>query len=298
MDFSSQTEDTVGSTALAEIILSPTALVLPTNLTLSPETATNPPGTSHTVTATATTASGAPAPAATVTFTVLSGPDAGASGKSTTDSNGQASFTYTNNGTAGTDQIQANIGRLTSNVVTKIWGTESNPKSVEDCTNCIDDDGDGLVDYEDPDCCAPAASLEVFSGSFKGLARKGRGRLRLHSRLGQIGITEQSPLSEDTTIQFRNANGELLCATVGHEHWMRMHGDSKFWDRSGKLAKGLQDGTIRTKKNGAVVFRTFSNIMDLSRYNQSQMQVTVRVGNKCSRGSVQLRQQKNKLVFP
>ncbi len=419
MNFSSQTPDQIGSTALAEIILSPTALILPSRLTLSPATATNPATTSHTVTATATTESGAAAPGATVTFRVISGPDAGIVGTSTTDSNGQASFTYTNNGTQGTDQIQASIGTLTSNVVTKVWsgfdpfgglvrtntrkiklklhrppgtdgvrcieaGDPKNPdfddlaftpfpegsddveidltltdgdgtKSVccdfhkiqpssstttttttsttttmlgdeiaptvvsadqllgplcgsielvttnaqpEICGNCIDDDGNGLVDYEDPACCTQPAALEVFHGRFNGLAKKGHGRLRLRSKLGAIGISEQTPLSEDTTIQFRNANGELLCATVAHQHWMRMHGDSKFWDRSGLLAQGLQDGTIRVKKDGTIVFRTFSNIMDLSKYNQSTLSVTVRVGNKCSRGTVILRQKKDRLIFP
>jgi hypothetical protein len=419
MEFSSQTfNEQVGSTALAEIILSGTALIPPSQIALAPGTATNPATTSHTVTATATTESGAPAPGVTVTFRVISGPDAGIVGSSTTDANGQASFTYTNNGTQGTDQIQASIGTLVSNVVTKIWsgfdpfgglvrtntrtiklklhrppgtdgvrcieaGDPKNPnfddlpftpfpegsddveidltltdgdgaKSVccdfhkiqpsssttttttstttttlggevaptvvpadqllgplcgsielvtttaqpEICGNCIDDDGNGLVDYEDPACCNQPAALEVFHGRFNGLARKGHGRLRLRSKLGAIGISEQTPLSEDTTIQFRNANGELLCATVAHQHWMRMHGDSKFWDRSGLLAQGLQDGTIRVKKDGTIVFRTFSNIMDLSKYNQSTLSVTVRVGNKCSRGTVVLRQKKDRLIFP
>jgi hypothetical protein len=326
MDFSSQTGDSVGSTALAEIILSATALIPPSQLTLSPETATNPVKTSHTVTATATSASGSPVPGARVTFKVLSGPGAGTpEGRSDTNAAGQATFTYTNDGTAGTDMIQANIGNLVSNIVQKTWMapcqtaadcddgdactadacdteagrcTHTAIPNCERCNNCIDDDGDGLVDYEDPDCCNQAANLEVFRGSFKGLAKKGKGRLRLRSRLGAIGITEQSPMTDDTTIQFRNANGELLCATVEHQHWMRMHHDTKFWDRSGRLAKGLQDGTIKTKKDGTVIFRTFSNIMDLSSYNKPQMQVTVRVGNKCSRGSVLLRQQKGKLIFP
>ena len=394
MDWSCCSSASLGITAVAEIILSPTALVLPSHLTLTPETATNPLGTSHTVTATATTVSGSPAPGATVTFRVISGPDAGVAGTSTTDADGRASFTYTNSLSEGTDQIQANIGStLQSNVVVKIWTAfdpfgglvrtnsrniklklhrppgargvrcveTTNPKNpdfsnlpftpfpegsddvelditlsdglgnktvccqfdtgeeptvpvcdsielvsttsttlpkTEDCNNCIDDDGDGLVDYDDPDCCAQPAALEVFRGSFKGLAKKGKGRLRLRSRLGPIGITEQTPLSEDTTIQFSNANGQLLCATVGHEHWMPMHGDTKFWDRSGALAKGLQDGTIHVKRDGTVIFRTYSNIMDLSSYNKPQLKVTVRVGNKCSRGTVALRQRKDRLVVP
>ena len=129
MGWSCCATDQTGITALAELILAPTAFVAPSNLALAPAAASNPVGTNHTVTATATTAAGSPAPGVTVTFTVLSGPNAGPatcteSGGSTntTDNNGQAKCTYHDNGGAGTDQIRASIGALVSNVVTKLWG--------------------------------------------------------------------------------------------------------------------------------------------------------------------------------
>ncbi|HUE86481.1 MAG TPA: Ig-like domain-containing protein, partial [Vicinamibacterales bacterium] len=107
---------------------------------LSPDTDTNPVGTDHTVTATAQSASGAPVPGATVNFQVISGPNAGKSGAGTTNANGQATFTYTDTGGPGTDNIQAFIGTLASNVVEKIW--------VELVTKC-DADGDGDIDNDD-----------------------------------------------------------------------------------------------------------------------------------------------------
>ena len=129
MGWSCCATDTTGITALAELILAPTAFVAPNSLTLAPASASNPVGTNHTVTATATTAAGAPAPGATVVFTVLSGPNAGAvtcsesgSGTNTTDNAGQARCTYHDNGGAGIDQIQASIGGLLSNVAQKTWG--------------------------------------------------------------------------------------------------------------------------------------------------------------------------------
>ena len=33
--------------------------------------------------------------------------------------------------------------------------------SREDCGNCVDDDGDGRTDYEDPACCAQTAAMQV-----------------------------------------------------------------------------------------------------------------------------------------
>lgn len=149
--------DTNGSTAVAELILAPVALVLPANLTLSPGTATNnitQGQTSHTVTATATAANGAPVQAATVTFTVLTGPHAGVTGTGITDSNGQATFTYTGT-TGGTDTIRASIGNLQSNSVTKLWITNQPP--VAQCQD--------VTTPADASCQGTATAGQVDAGS-------------------------------------------------------------------------------------------------------------------------------------
>jgi hypothetical protein len=129
MGWSCCDSDQAGITALAVLILAPTAFVAPNTLVLSPAAANNPVGTNHTVTATATTGAGAPAPGAVVAFAVLSGPNTGPiicseTGASTnsTNANGVATCTYHDNGGAGTDQIQASVGLLLSNVVSKTWG--------------------------------------------------------------------------------------------------------------------------------------------------------------------------------
>jgi hypothetical protein len=96
-----------------------------TTLTLTPATATNLVGATHTVTATAMTAGGAPVPDAIVRFSVTGGPNAGLVGGGNTDANGQATFTYAGNGGAGTDTIQAQIGALQSNTAQKTWQVPS-----------------------------------------------------------------------------------------------------------------------------------------------------------------------------
>lgn len=124
MGWSCCDSNTIGITAVAELILAPVAFLSPSSLTLAPLSASNPPGTSHTVTATATTAAGAPVPGATVTFTVIAGPNTGVNGQSGTNANGQASFTYQDPpNVTGTDTIRANIGALQSNLVSKTWTT-------------------------------------------------------------------------------------------------------------------------------------------------------------------------------
>ena len=127
MGWSCCDSDQTGITAMAELILAPTAFVQPSSLTLAGG-GTNPLGVFATVTATATTGAGAPAPGVTVTFAVLSGPDAGAitcletgGNTNTTDAAGQARCTYKDTTVVGTDNVQASIGLLTSNVVILIW---------------------------------------------------------------------------------------------------------------------------------------------------------------------------------
>lgn len=147
--FSSQTTDASVNAAVALLMLAPTALVLPDEtrfstvglqqgspLSTAPLTnpVTVPPGT-HMVTATTEAANGSPIPGVTVTFRVVTGPNAGATGTANTGANGQATFTYTDNGGAGTDTIQAFVGAIASNVLVKNW-------VVQVATCDLDSDGD------------------------------------------------------------------------------------------------------------------------------------------------------------
>ncbi len=119
------------------------------NISLTPTTATNPVGTSHTVTATVTSTDpdGHPSagPGVVIEFDVTSGPNVGQTSHPintgacspsacTTDANGVVSWTYTSNGISGTDFIQACfperplvVQRLGDDArqcraVTKVWG--------------------------------------------------------------------------------------------------------------------------------------------------------------------------------
>jgi hypothetical protein len=99
-----------------------------TGITVTPGTATNPVGSSHTVTATVLDNAGAPLVGVTVTFKVTSGPNVGQTGTCVTNSAGQCTFTYSDTGGAGTDNIVATFTDATgtlhsSNIVTKTWQT-------------------------------------------------------------------------------------------------------------------------------------------------------------------------------
>jgi hypothetical protein len=103
------------------------------DIDLGPAEATNPIGTSHTLTATVTTddpAPGTPVVGTTVTFNVIAGPHTGTTGTGVTNSAGQATFSYLG-ATLGDDTIEAtfvdSLDRTQrSNRVLKHWveGTE------------------------------------------------------------------------------------------------------------------------------------------------------------------------------
>ena len=115
------------------------AAIVGEGIVLAPATATNPAGTTHTVSATVVSAAGGPIPGKTVTFNVLSGPNAGVTGTAVTDASGVARFTYASNGLAGTDRIQASFFNSheqtqTSNIVTKTWTFECRAISLSPST--------------------------------------------------------------------------------------------------------------------------------------------------------------------
>ena len=72
---------------------------------LSPEAATNAPGTTHNVTATITSG-GAPVAGVAVEFSIVSGPNGGRA-SAVADGAGKAVFSYASDGTPGTDVIEA-----------------------------------------------------------------------------------------------------------------------------------------------------------------------------------------------
>jgi Bacterial Ig-like domain (group 1)/Beta-propeller repeat len=131
-------------------------IAAPAMLVLTPATAMNPVGTSHTVTATVTNAAGQPVSGITVHFSVESPPSANsANGSCITGPNGQCTFSYTGT-SVGTDTINAYADSDNDSVqdpeeptgmATKVW----TPPTGGCPPNGGDDDGDddGLEDDDE-----------------------------------------------------------------------------------------------------------------------------------------------------
>jgi VCBS repeat-containing protein len=146
--------------ALAELILSPVALVLPdadkfATVGLSPTYATAVEGNTHTVTAKAESEEGTPVAGATVNFEILSGPNAGLTFSAVTNASGLAMFTYTDAGpipSFGTDRIRASIGTLQSNIAEMEWTPFNRPPVATNNDYSVNEDGtlNGNVVFDAP----------------------------------------------------------------------------------------------------------------------------------------------------
>ena len=95
----------------------------PATLTLSPPNQSDAVGTTAAVTGNFSNSCG-PLSNTAVSFSVISGPNEGQTGAGTTDTSGNARFSYTS-ASAGTDTLQASVtnpnGDITSNAVTTSW---------------------------------------------------------------------------------------------------------------------------------------------------------------------------------
>jgi hypothetical protein len=58
--------------------------------------------------------------------------------------------------------------------------------SAEDCANCLDDDGNGLVDYDDPACCGGSAPAGLVLKRAR--LKAGKGVLQV-PKAGAVGVT-------------------------------------------------------------------------------------------------------------
>ncbi|MFN8543414.1 MAG: hypothetical protein U0807_04330 [Candidatus Binatia bacterium] len=167
---------------------------------------------------------------------------------------------------------------------------------AEICGDCIDNDGDGFVDFEDPDCCAATAHLAIGRLAIRPDPRSPRSlrnKLRVKARTRVFAPDSGVPLTEDTTLQVRDARGELFCRTIDAPRWSRFTPRVvRFKDRPGDYAGGLMKGRWKVRRNGTVVFRTRGRKMRMRRPQGSELTVTLRLGNQCVQTSRPLRQTK------
>jgi hypothetical protein len=133
------------------------------------------------------------------------------------------------------------------------------PLGDETCGNCIDDDDNGLTDYEDPVCCAGPQRFPMVlrKGAISRSAKKEQTKLKIRSVLAMSGLSDVDPTKDDVYIQLRDpAGASILCAVIPAERFRSAKKGTlfKFRDRDGGLpsAAGLRSVKVRRAKDGSL----------------------------------------------
>lgn len=124
-----------------------------------------------------------------------------------------------------------------SSTTTTATATTTTLPAVEVCGNCVDDDGDGEVDFADPDCCAPAPATALGGR----LAPAGAAtRVRLALALPDPGVVAADPVTQDVVVEL-HGDGLDYCARIPAGRFRSRKGKTyRFADRRGTVASGLR----------------------------------------------------------
>ncbi len=174
--------------------------------------------------------------------------------------------------------------------------TQPESAPAEICGNCIDDDGNGLTDFEDPACCLQS---DTFAMTLKGGRLRPHGsatRLALRSVLARSGLVV-NPLAEDVFLQIRPEGGtDVFCARIPAANFTKHHRAFEFADRKHSVASaGRLDGMkIKVMRDGSVRLRTHGKRAQMIHPSAGRLQVTVgfhsaAAGDGASRCSTTLR---------
>ncbi|HEV7732724.1 MAG TPA: hypothetical protein VGR62_11205 [Candidatus Binatia bacterium] len=175
-----------------------------------------------------------PTPTSTTTSTTLAG------GSTTTTST-------TLPGGTTTTTLPGGSTTTTSTVPGGSTTTTTLPAAAEICGNCVDDDGNGRVDYDDPACCAGTGTLQVRKAQLR--PGTSGGKLSLSTSLAGAGFPTVDPTAADLFVHLAGGDGAtILCARVPASAFKRKKKLFVFADKSGAVAAGISGVKVKLLK--------------------------------------------------
>ena len=178
---------------------------------------------------------------------------------------------------------------------------------AETCGDCVDNDGNGLVDLEDPACCTVANARGTRIR--RGVIRKRGARFGLVARLARKGFRGVRPRRQDLLLQVGEVGGDqVLCARLPASRFKKRGRTFVFTDRKGRVAgaKGLRKVVVTLSKRGGAALRASGRRVDLAPPDRSPLRVSVGFleaapatsVNRCTARVQKLRSKKGRLRFP
>jgi hypothetical protein len=136
---------------------------------------------------------------------------------------------------------------------------------ASDCNDGVDNDGDGFVDFEDPDCCDPQADqkfdLELKKGRFRPRAAQ-QSSVRLKGGLARSGLAGRiDPVTQEVVVQINSAgSGEVLCAAIPAGKFVKKKKQTFRFSRKKtpvptEIGRDLDRVLVKLTKKGQVKFR-------------------------------------------
>jgi len=149
------------------------------------------------------------------------------------------------------------------------------PKAApaEMCGNCLDDDGNGLTDFEDPACSGQAGTLTLEEGRLRPAGDATR--LDLHGVLAGLRV---NPLADDVVLQIRPENGtDVLCARIPAGSFVKHRRLFEFADPKHAVAsaQGLDRVKIQVQAKGSVRLRAGGKRAQMICPDAGALQMTV-----------------------
>ena len=158
-----------------------------------------------------------------------------------------------------------------------------------------DDDGDGLVDGADPDCCTETGTLTITKLKIRPQGgNTGDARLRIIGRLEGADFSSVDPRQEAVSIRLADGTVVGACCTIEQEHWMKLfRRHFGFWDQLARICPPITDMRLNRTNSGAGISITAPHF-DLSQLTGPDLTVTVRVGGSFATGTATLRRTKSR----
>jgi predicted outer membrane repeat protein len=120
---------------------------------------------------------------------------------------------------------------------------------AETCGDCLDNDGNGLADFEDPSCCPPANTLTLRIRKAQLIPQRSGTLLGLDTTIQKGAAAGLDPLTQDVFLQMREQGGrQLLCARMPASRFIKRRGKLfQFLDRklTEKMAQGVTGTELR-----------------------------------------------------
>jgi len=154
----------------------------------------------------------------------------------------------------------------------------------------VDDDGNGLVDAEDPACCT-AQSLTFTQARF----RPGKSTLRATATLASGAFAGLDPRAQDVRVQIRTDAGEEVCCTIASQQWQKLfHQTYGFFDQKMTLCQPIRCVRLVIPKNGPAKTTVILGRVKPGSPLLMPLEITLEAGNQCVSGPLSL-QPKGKL---